>query len=231
MPSYTTYSVSRPILSFSTHLLWLALAIIITSNTVLHADDYTTAHDFSGRSNLANPFGINLHDLSDFCNENYPPLSEEASTWLKDIRKDLKNLEPIINHTPGDNLRLSEADAADLLARLGPKSRTLATNDRREWLKNLEIAVTPDGEPSVRYRFYSASFSLGDSSVSGEASCSTRATELGVYAEAHVNIEFGGYWSWYASALTKFNEQGPQSQTENGISFKIGKAIGDALDF
>lgn len=230
MPSYTAHSVSRPILSFSTHLLWFALTIIITSNTMLRADDYTTHHDFNGSSDSVSPLGINLGALSDFCNDNYPPPSEEESNWLNEIHKDLKNLEPIINHTPGHSLRLSPAEAAALLAQLGPKSRTLATNDGREWLKKLDLAVTPDGKTSVRYRFYSASFSLGDSSVSGEASCSSRATELGVYAEANVDIDFGGYWSWYASALTKLNEQGLQYQTENGFSFKFGKAIVDALD-
>jgi hypothetical protein len=196
---------------------------------MLHADDYTTAHDFNGSSDSVNPLGINLGALSDFCNDNYPPPSEEESNWLNEIRKDLTDTLFLSDYTPGNNLSLSEADAAALLAQLGTESRRLATNDRWEWLKKLEIAVTPDGEPSVRYQVYSAPFSWGDNFVSGEASCSSRATEFGVYAEAHVDIDFGRYWSWYASALTKFNEEGFQYLTESGLSFKIGQAIVDAL--
>lgn len=135
----------------------------------------------------------------------------------------------MINHTTANYPGLSEADATALLAQLGTKSRSLATEDGWELLKKLEIAVTPDGEPSVRYQVYSTPFSWGDNLVSGEAGCSSRATELGVYTEAHIDIGLGAYSSWYVSALTKFNEQGLQSLTESGFSFKIGQAIVDAL--
>lgn len=221
----------------SAFLRLLLLAIFFTlSSTTVHADSYTTAHDFTGGSEGALSFGVTPRDIAVFCRDRYAPSGykpedEGLFDTLRMIR-DIPSINTLAPPTGPNPFALSEDDARKLLYQLHRATDPLTTdkNTFESLIRRVSIfyPLNNPENPSVGFRLASWNWTSGEGFVKGRASCSWVTNSYGASVTGDLEVSgLNDYVDYTARFSAALNHSGGSMDFESGANFHLGKLAVD----